>query len=252
METSPDSDECFLYAKEYDETFLGLIYDVLSAHPIEIEVEASNPVRYTTHLIYESAARNEALSCGALKLFSSDTGVLLLARSNIALGASQALIKALRVSGNKIYLQPQVMKSAVTLLGRLSRKEELQRDLNIIDDVIRVVDNLVSLGLEPAVYKAGDTGWIALIPEELDNIIGHALQALNEHFKDETGRRMNRANAPTMARKISETQIVKKLKLIIEKQPDQLKCAHTVQQTLILISHLANEVPTLIGRILDS
>lgn len=52
--------------------------------------------------------------------------------------------------------------------------------------------------------------------EEIDILIGAALQSINEHFKVEGGRRTNRANAPTIARKVSETQIIKKLKSVFD------------------------------------
>lgn len=95
MDALPEYDECFNIAKEYDETFLQLIFDVLSGTRISIEVEGSTPIQYACQMISEHAARNEKVACGALKLFSSETGVMLLSRNNIALGASQALVKAL-------------------------------------------------------------------------------------------------------------------------------------------------------------
>lgn len=44
---------------------------------------------------------------------------------------------------------------------------------------------------------------------------------MNENFKDDSGRRSNRANAPTIARKISETKIIKKLISYLE---PEMKC----------------------------
>jgi len=52
--------------------------------------------------------------------------------------------------------------------------------------------------------------------EEIDGLISTALLAVNEHFKDDNGRRNNRANAPTIARKVAETKIIKTLKIYIE------------------------------------
>ena len=39
---------------------------------------------------------------------------------------------------------------------------------------------------------------------------------MNEHFKDDSGRRNNRANAPTIARKVSETLIIRKLYTLLQ------------------------------------
>jgi len=45
-----------------------------------------------------------------------------------------------------LLLPPEILKAAIGMLGRLSRKEDLQRDLKIFNDLIKVVENLISIG----------------------------------------------------------------------------------------------------------
>lgn len=68
--------------------------------------------------------------------------------------------------------------------------------------------------------KPSEHGWVECSWGELELNLIQTIQSMNEHFKDEEGRRNrnNRANAPTIARKIAETSLPKKLKQLIEKK----------------------------------
>lgn len=78
-----------------------------------------------------------------------------------------------------------------------------------------------------------------------DALAAQYIQSINELFRDEGGRRANRANAPTIARKIAETSLVRNIKIV---GPEITPLCY---QTLLLIGHIANEVPMLVGRLID-
>ena len=51
-----------------------------------------------------------------MKLFTSDTGVMLLSKTNIALGASQAILKAITpINGCEFLQSPEIIKAAISI-----------------------------------------------------------------------------------------------------------------------------------------
>lgn len=76
------------------------------------------------------------------------------------------MVKTLFVLDNKLLLTPEIFKCAIGLLGRLSRKEDLQRDLKILNDLLRIVEHIIASGF--TLYKPTEEGYVRLSAEESD------------------------------------------------------------------------------------
>ncbi|CAD8063012.1 unnamed protein product [Paramecium sonneborni] len=247
IEKENENNVAFSIVKNYDEIFLQLIYDVLSMHSVFIDIEQTYRLEYFPTLLSEQCARNQELAKNIFEIFSTEPAILLLNRSNIALASSSALIKSLSMQDNRLLLPPETFKAAIIFLSRISRQDDIQKDKRIFNDLIDIVENQIQFSTQ--ILKPIQDGHLKITSEEADQIIATCIQSLNEHFKDDLGRRSNGGNGPTYARQISESQIIKKLQNLIEFNPNFYE---TIQQTLILVFYLANEVPTLIGRLIDS
>jgi E3 ubiquitin-protein ligase HUWE1 len=181
-ETFSEDDECFSCLRSHDEQIMKMVQDVLSNGESQVLPLAT--------------AKHPRFAMQLLSFCASEIGILVLSRNTVISGIVGSVLKYLRElvpTSN-----PDTTKECISLIGRLSRRDEFQREYNLLDEILTL------------------TNAILLTPEidSFDALAALYIQQLNELFREEGGRRANRANAPTIARKIAETSLMKHLKIL--------------------------------------
>lgn len=125
---------------------------------------------------------------------ASETGMIILQRNNVIAGIVSASLKALKFE-EQHRIDLEVIRECVGLIGRLARRDEFQREYNLVDELLMLANRYTQQ------------------PNYLDSLAAQFIQSINELFRDEGGRRANRANAPSVARKIAETSLMKNIKI---------------------------------------
>lgn len=97
---------------------------------------------HNPHLLQPETAGDKDFGCVLLRVCSRETFIVLLSRNNVMAGVVESLRRTLHQPlrrgadlGNLI-LNPEVYRSAIQLMGRLARKDELQREYSLIDELL--------------------------------------------------------------------------------------------------------------------
>lgn len=90
-----------------------------------------------------------------------------------------------------------IIKEAASLLGRLNRKDEIQREHNLHDKMLLICARFLEQPVDSAGYDA---------------VNAHLIQQINDLFSEGNSRRQH---APTIARKIIEHALMRDLKMVL-------------------------------------
>ena len=148
-DTPAEQDECFNSVKAHDELIMSMVQDVLSAKNLVSEgmqVESSS-IEFLPRLLSVQTASDREFASNLLRVCARETFIVLLSRNNVMAGVISAITRALQmplVSG-MFMLDPEVYRSAIQLIGRLARKDELQREYNLLDEILSATTGFLQL-----------------------------------------------------------------------------------------------------------